>query len=322
MVIEELLQGRAVSQFMEEHYLRLPFAMAGGARRFCPLGGRTVLESLCCSPDAGVTFARQGAGVEAGELGKGELLTQRIAEGCTAVVRHAERHHPQLAELARKFEHDFLAPADVHLYATPAQAYGFGWHYDAEDVFLLQTEGSKEYRLRKNTVNPWPVAQALPADMHYERELMPLFACVLEPGDWLYVPHGYWHYGQAVSDSMTLAIGLMMPTGIDVLEVLQPGMHASIRWRQRLPCVGPSTGKSLEQASAEYHERLCTLADELHELMASPAFARSLVQVRLAQYATNVCPSEGEPVIPSRGERDHLPDTVPDRSRPGNWANL
>ena len=37
---------------------------------------------------------------------------------------------------------DFAAPVDVHLYCTPAGQPGFGWHYDAEDVFVLQTAGS------------------------------------------------------------------------------------------------------------------------------------------------------------------------------------
>ncbi len=74
---------------------------------------------------------------------------------------------------------------------------GFSWHYDAEDVFIIQTAGEKEYSLRKNTVNPWPLEETLPADMQYERELMPLMRVLLRGGDLLYIPCGYWHKAEA-----------------------------------------------------------------------------------------------------------------------------
>src|SRR5690606_2622412 len=107
-----------------------------------------------------------------------------FAEGYTLLVRHAERHDPALAKLAVEFRDAFHGVIDVHIYATPARQFGFGWHYDAEDVFILQAAGVKEYSLRKNTVNPWPLIETLPRDMRYEREIMPMFKCRLEAGDW------------------------------------------------------------------------------------------------------------------------------------------
>ena len=100
-------------------------------------------------------------------------------EGYTIFIRHAERHHPGLAELAREFEATFLGPVNIHVFATPAGAPGFSWHYDAEDVFIIQTAGEKEYSLRKNTVNPWPLEETLPEDMQYEREQMPLMRVLM-----------------------------------------------------------------------------------------------------------------------------------------------
>src|SRR5204863_6894279 len=73
------------------------------------------------------------------------------SEGYTFVVRHAERCDAKLRDLAANFESDFAAPVNIHLYSTPTSEFGFGWHYDAEEVFILQTAGAKTYELRKNT---------------------------------------------------------------------------------------------------------------------------------------------------------------------------
>ena len=99
--------------------------------------------------------------------------------------------------VAAAFARDFAAEVNIHMYCTPGDQFGFGWHYDAEEVFIVQTTGRKLYSLRKNTVNPWPIEETLPADMRYEREITPLVRCELAAGDWLYVPSGYWHMGQS-----------------------------------------------------------------------------------------------------------------------------
>src|SRR5205085_7566357 len=130
--------------------------------------------------------------------------------------RHAELHDEQLAELASSFAKDFAAAVNIHVYCTPAGEYGFGWHYDAEEVFLIQTLGRKEYSLRKNTVHPWPLEETLPSDMRYEREIMPLMRCELAASDWLYIPSGYWHMGKSLETSITLAIGIQPHSAIEV----------------------------------------------------------------------------------------------------------
>src|SRR5204862_57834 len=127
---------------------------------------------------------------------------------------------------------------DVHVYCAPGASPGFGWHYDAEDVFILQTVGSKEWWLRKNTVNPWPLVEALPADMRYPREIMPVLRCHLLAGDWLYIPAGYWHRTQAGEESISLSVGVLAATAVDVYDFLRREVLASLRWRKRLPVAG------------------------------------------------------------------------------------
>jgi 50S ribosomal protein L16 3-hydroxylase len=280
MILERLLGGTAGSVFVAQHYLRLPFARQGGARDFTHLAGWTVLERLLASPSADVLVSRAGEPWS----GTTPILfaeAQRLhAEGYTITVRHAERHDAGLRELAAAFQRDFQAAVNIHLYCTPAQQHGFGWHFDAEEVFILQTEGSKRYYLRKNTVQPWPLVETIPADMGYPREIMPMLECALRAGDWLYIPSGYWHMAKAPKDSVSLSVGLMAPSGIDAFDFLRRRLLGELRWRQRLPLVGAASPCSPDERLALYHARFRELAEDLARLLGDEEFARSFLASR------------------------------------------
>jgi ribosomal protein L16 Arg81 hydroxylase len=98
----------------------------------------------------------------------------------------------------------------VQAYATPGGFRSFGWHYDCEEVFIVQTSGTKQFSLRRNTVNPRPTLDAMPADMHFERETSaPVIETTLIAGDWIYIPRGWWHIGRGVEDALSLSIGVL-----------------------------------------------------------------------------------------------------------------
>jgi ribosomal protein L16 Arg81 hydroxylase len=283
LAIERLLGDLPLETFLAEHLFKLPYACRGGAEALVPLGGWETLGEALAGPQADLLVVRKGrryGGPPPVDLAQARALHE---EGYTLLVRHAERCHPGLAELAAGFSRDFWAPVDVHLYCTPAGQFGFDWHYDAEDVFLVQTVGRKEYSLRKNTVNPWPLEETLPRDMAYEREIMPLVRCELAAGDWLYVPAGYWHKGESREASVTLAIGVLFPAAIDVLDFLRRRLVDSLRWRERLPVCGAA------QASPAQAERSCAalfaqLGAELAAVLGEPQLVQDYLASRRAKF--------------------------------------
>lgn len=268
MVLEELLRGAGTGSFMREHFQRLPFALGGGCSHLLACGEWRVVERIVASPGADVIVgsAEQRFG---GQLPKSIAEARRLLDdGLTVGIRHAEKHDDSLANLACGFAADFLAPIDIHLYCTPAGRPGFGWHYDAEDVFVLQTHGQKEWWLRKNTVNPWPLVETLPKDMRYEREIMPVMRCLLSAGDWLYIPAGYWHRTDCQEESISLSVGIQSMTGIDVYDFLRPQLLESLRWRQRLPPAGEAAPLSPVELLAELQTLFESLGADLAKLMA------------------------------------------------------
>jgi ribosomal protein L16 Arg81 hydroxylase len=136
---------------------------------------------------------------------------------------------------------------------------------------ILQSSGAKEYCLRKNTVHPWPVAEAMPKDMGYEKEIMPLLRCTLRAGDWLYIPAGYWHKAQSHDESISLAIGVMSPTSLDLLDYVRSHLASSLRWRQRLPPSGDVSPFSIEQLADQFQELGRDLGEDLARLLADRA---------------------------------------------------
>jgi ribosomal protein L16 Arg81 hydroxylase len=274
-MIERLLGSFPLDRFMDEHFLKLPFSLPHAARDFCDLGSWGMVESIFEQPGADVLIVKDGRRWEGSVAPPFDRARELYRDGFTLVLRHAERHDPQLQQLAAGFERDFRGPVDIQLYCTPASQFGFGWHYDAEDVFIIQTSGSKEYSLRKNTVNPWPLAETLPADMRYEREIMPLINCLLSAGDWLYIPNGYWHMAKAKEESISLAVGVLTASALDVFDFLRGRLLDSLRWRQRLPCSGDASPQSIDEQVANCGAIFADLGADLDRMLNDENFIRA-----------------------------------------------
>lgn len=264
MTIQHWLGDRLdKSAFVAQYYGKLPFARTEGGLDDCHLGSWETLGELLPHAGAGLMVVRRNQRYQGADPTTLDEAQELIEQGYTILVRHAERYHRGLSELANRFVDDFGAEVNIHLYATPGGEFGFGWHYDCEEVFILQTVGCKEYSLRKNTVNPWPLEETLPADMRYERELMPLMRCRLAAGDWLYIPNGYWHRGDAQETALSLAIGVMAPAAIHYFDFLRQQLLDSLLWRQRLPVQGAAADMSLDEQVAALRDIGEQLASDL-----------------------------------------------------------
>jgi 50S ribosomal protein L16 3-hydroxylase len=277
MELQTLLGDLPLARFVAEYYHRLPYSAAGLARSLSGIGTWDTLSAILGQAAADVLVCRRNE-QHSGPQPKTSQEAQRLVEeGYTLLVRHAEKHDERLAELAASFERDFAAPVNIHMYCTPGGQFGFGWHYDAEEVFIVQTTGRKEYSLRKNTVNPWPIEETMPADMRYEREIMPLTRCELAAGDWLYIPSGYWHRGESRETAISLAIGVQPRTAVDVVDFLRRQLVEEIFWRQRLPMAGTASPHSDEELRDEYAKIFDELGRDLVKRLSDPRLINEFV---------------------------------------------
>lgn len=252
-----------LKQFFRDHFLRLPTMMEGGAASLIQYGQWSQVEQILASGNADMVISREGHRWTESCSPNERKVKELVKEGYTLCIRHAESHQQELSLVASSFREVFCSPIDVHIYFTGGNTPGLNWHYDIEEVFMVQTSGSKHWKLRKNTVNPWPLLETTPSNMRFEREITPVYSCTLQPGDWLYLPAGYWHRTEALEESISLSIGVSMPTGVDLFDFLRSKLLTSLRWQQRLPVH--------KQGCDEYDivERTNQLKEDLDHLLRS-----------------------------------------------------
>ena len=211
-LVEELVRPLSLKQFLNSHFQRAPFAAPFAAQNFRNLIDWPLLKDILATNHDDCWLVKNGFKHPLSAIGSG-LLDFRVAQqefsrGYSIVVRHAEKAHPKLNLIAESFYQQFKKPIDIQLYCTPSGNEGFDWHYDIEDVFVIQSKGEKEFRLKNNTVNPNP--RFMPHDLRFSEERTKTeIRCWLKSGDWLYIPKGYWHKAQALTDSFHLSVGVL-----------------------------------------------------------------------------------------------------------------
>jgi 50S ribosomal protein L16 3-hydroxylase len=212
MLFSDWFSAINAEEFRKTAFERIPHAEPRVARQAIPFLNWESLTRMLASPTSpDVMVARSGALQKVDPPRDAASFEKLFRDGSSIVIRQAEKHDPAIRLIADAFESQFAAPATIQIFATPAGNSGFGWHYDCEDVFLAQTAGTKEFFIRRNTVNPQPHIDRMPRDMHYEREISKPISSTLMPGDWLYIPSGWWHMARAEEDSLSISVGVLMP---------------------------------------------------------------------------------------------------------------
>jgi 50S ribosomal protein L16 3-hydroxylase len=84
---------------------------------------------------------------------------------------------------------------------------GVGPHFDSYDVFLLQAQGQRRWRIGRQ--KDLSLVEGLPLKILANFE--PEEEYVLDPGDMLYLPPRWAHDGVAVGECMTYSIGFRQP---------------------------------------------------------------------------------------------------------------
>lgn len=200
MEVRHILSGAALRAWGERRPHAEPFA----ARAAVPLMGWETLERVLAGR-ADLLLADRGSEIGGAPPRSLQEARRCLDAGVSIVVRRAHDRDPALSRLALAFARQFAATVHIQVFVTPADHQTFGWHYDDEHVFLLQTLGCKQYWFCRNTV----VLDTSRSDFgDFARERSPLMSATLRAGDLLYLPRGTWHKAQAVQESMHLSVGV------------------------------------------------------------------------------------------------------------------
>jgi 50S ribosomal protein L16 3-hydroxylase len=138
--------------------------------------------------------------------------------GWSLLVQGVDLFVPALHALLQRFRFVPDARLDDMMVSYASDGGGVGAHFDSYDVFLLQAQGRRRWRIGRvedRSLLPDAPLRILANFQAQEEHL-------LEPGDMLYLPPGYAHEGQAVGACLTCSIGFRAPRRSELAgELLQ-----------------------------------------------------------------------------------------------------
>jgi len=156
--------------------------------------------------------------------------------GATIILNQVHQSDIALAAFCRSVERVFSCHVQTNIYLTPPGSQGFHTHYDNHDVFVLQVEGEKTWRLYDRPVEAPYRGERFEPGRHPVGE--PSHSFVLKAGDCAYVPRGLMHDASTSGDAASLHItcGLLVRTWADlVLEAISEVCVDDPAFRRSLP---------------------------------------------------------------------------------------
>lgn len=163
-------------------------------------------------PDSDVVASRRVAGAKVGGFIDPVRVRQHLDSGATLKLNQVEDWHAYIRSINHELNASFPSESKAYLFFTPAGKRGMLPHRDGSRVVAVQLEGAKEWHLYDAPEN---VSAEAGLDVDTSRELILL----MEPGDLLYLPHGYAHAATAVGEtSLHVTFTLTEPTPTDLVE--------------------------------------------------------------------------------------------------------
>lgn len=152
-------------------------------------------------------------------LGYGRWTLERYFEGWTIIFNALDECWLPIARLTRGLES--LVGNSVYAvgFLTPPGSRGFLAHFDTPNVFVVQVEGTKLWRLYQSAVERPLLRQARPLDPAILGA--PIAEIQLQPGELLYLPGGLVHSAEAQSEaSLHITIGFHPRRRLDLLKTI------------------------------------------------------------------------------------------------------
>lgn len=203
------------------------------------------VEQLLSRPNHDVVY-RRDIDITRYQNGKRETVTppaearahwsqvaQFIAEGCSLRFLCPQRYVRSVWRLLHFLDDYWGTGAGANTYLTPAGMQGFAPHFDEVDIFVLQTEGAKRWRLYNSRSEEEVLPEHSSRNLSQQEIGQPFLDVVLRPGDSLYAPRGTIHQcvslANAASMHVTVSLNLRSSWGNLIRTALNQACTAAFR---------------------------------------------------------------------------------------------
>lgn len=203
-------------QFLASCWQRRAMLIPAAVPHFTPPISAAELAGLALEEDVESRIIRQHA--DTWTVQHGPFTTADFATDTTfsLLVQAVDQHVEAVDALCRMVTFIPRWRIDDVMVSYGNDGASVGPHYDNYDVFLLQGEGEKLWRLGPHCDDSSPTLPLEELRILAEFDTQQEF--LLGPGDMLYVPPGLAHWGIARGESTTFSIGFRAPRLNDMLS--------------------------------------------------------------------------------------------------------
>ena len=161
-----------------------------------------------------------------------EKLSQQLRDGYTLIIDAVDDMVDGVMRMAEDLERVLHEAVQVNLYAGWREQQGFNRHCDTHDVIVVQVYGKKYWRIYEGG-RPHPLKDDIAPNTEAPEKVV--WEGLLEDGDALYVPRGWWHEASGVGDvTLHLTFGIHQRTGVNLMHWMADQLRASTDFRAPL----------------------------------------------------------------------------------------
>ena len=207
-----LPEGLSTAHFLREYWQRHPLLLRNALPGFRSPLSADELAGLACEPEMESRLVLEH-GVRPWEVRHGPFDEGSFAalpeSHWTLLVHDVDKQVPEVAAVLDAFAFIPEWRLDDIMISYAADQGSVGPHTDEYDVFLIQAQGRRRWRI---DTSPAPDTAQVPGlDLNILQRFEAREQWVLEPGDVLYLPPGLPHWGIAEGPCMTWSLGLRAP---------------------------------------------------------------------------------------------------------------
>lgn len=205
-------------EFLQKNWQKKPVLIKGLVSNLSALVSADELAGLACEPAVESRVVTNDAGqfnLQHGPFDE-SFFGSLPASNCSLLVQAVDQWIDSVAELRELF--DFIPRWRVEdvMVSFAESGGGVGPHFDNYDVFLIQGQGQRTWRLGQRCSTDTPLSdssgQRLLASFESHEEY------VLTTGDALYIPPRVAHWGTADSASVCYSVGFRAPSYAHIVE--------------------------------------------------------------------------------------------------------
>jgi hypothetical protein len=165
------------------------------------------------------------------------FLQSHLDAGNSFVLASAYRVWRPFYELNMAMEELLQFSTAASVYITPPSNRGFALHYDAHDLFFMQLQGAKHWKVYAPLIENAVTANNFDPDV-IRPHLKLVKECWLYPGDTLYIPAGYLHENiGTIGVSIHYTLSGEAPTLAELMVyggIIDEALLSSLSWRRTM----------------------------------------------------------------------------------------